>query len=55
MNDVTYNHFKSDVFSLGFCFLYVAALNFNLFYQDRDICDKKNNLFTSLNKLKLFK
>ena len=42
MNDVSHNPFKSDVFSLGFCFLYAAALNFNLLYQVRDICDNKN-------------
>ena len=42
MNDVSHNPFKSDVFSLGFCFLYAAALNFNLLYQVRDIFDNKN-------------
>ena len=42
MNDVSHNPFKSDVFSLGFCFLYAAALNFNLLYQVRDIIDSKS-------------
>ena len=32
-NDVSHNPFKSDVFSLGFCFLYAAGLNYNLLYQ----------------------
>ena len=31
-DDVSHNPFKSDVFSLGFCLLYAAALNFNLLY-----------------------
>ena len=37
--DVRHDSFKSDVFSLGFCFLYAAGLNFNLLYQVRDIKD----------------
>ena len=41
-NDVSHNTFKSDVFSLGFCFLYAADLNFNLLYKVRDITD--NNI-----------
>ena len=40
-NDVTHNPFKSDVFSLGFCFLYASALNFNLLYEVRDLMDTK--------------
>ena len=40
-DDVSHNPFKSDVFSLGFCFLYAAALNFNLLYEVRDINDSK--------------
>ena len=40
-NDVTHNPFKSDVFSLGFCFVYAAALNFNLLYEVRDILDNR--------------
>ena len=42
LNDVAHNPFKSDVFSLGFCFIYAAALNFNLLYQVRDIIDSKS-------------
>ena len=40
-DDVSHNPFKSDVFSLGFCFLYAAALNFNLLYEVRDVLDSK--------------
>ena len=40
-DDVSHNPFKSDVFSLGFCLLYAAALNFNLLYEIRDINDMK--------------
>ena len=38
-NDVSHDAFKSDVFSLGFCVLFAAGLNFNLLYQVRDITD----------------
>ena len=41
-NDVNHNPFKSDVFSLGFCFLYASALNFNLLYEVRDVLDNKS-------------
>ena len=41
-NDVSHNPFKSDVFSLGFCFLYASAMNFNLLYKVRDILDSQN-------------
>ena len=40
-DDVSHNPFKSDVFSLGFCLLYAAALNFNLLYEIRDVKDMK--------------
>ena len=36
-NDVNHDPYKSDVFSLGFCFIYAAALNFKLLYQLRDV------------------
>ena len=42
LNDVSHNPFKSDVFSLGFCFIYASALNFNLLYEVRNILDNKN-------------
>ena len=40
-NDVNHDPYKSDVFSLGFCFLYAASLNFNLLYQLREIFNSK--------------
>ena len=40
-SDVSHDSFKSDVFSLGFCFLYAAGLNFNLLYQARDITNNE--------------
>jgi hypothetical protein len=40
-NDVNHDPYKSDVFSLGFCFLYAASLNFNLLYQAREIFNSK--------------
>ena len=36
-NDVNHDPYKSDVFSLGFCFLYAATLNFDILYKVRDI------------------
>ena len=36
-NDVSHDPYKSDVFSLGFCFLYAATLNFDILYKVRDI------------------
>ena len=36
-NDFNHDLYKSDIFSLEFCFLYAAALNFNFLYQLRDI------------------
>ena len=36
-NDVNHDPYKSDVFSLGFCFLYASTLNFNILYQVREI------------------
>ena len=35
--DIIHDPYKSDVFSLGFCFLYAAALNFQLLYQVREV------------------
>ena len=37
--DIRHNSFKSDVFSLGFCFIYAASLNFNIIYEVRDVKD----------------
>ena len=38
-DDVSHNPYKSDVFSLGFCFMYSASLNFNIIYEVRDLTD----------------
>ena len=35
-SDINHNPYKSDVFSLGLCFLYAATLNFDLLYQIRN-------------------
>jgi hypothetical protein len=35
--DVRHNPFKSDVFSLGYCFIYAASLNLNIIYKIRDV------------------
>ena len=40
-DNVSHDSFKSDVFSLGFCFLYAAGLNFNLLYEVRDITNNE--------------
>ena len=40
-NDVNHDPYKSDVFSLGFCFLYAAVLDLELLYQLRDINNSK--------------
>jgi len=37
MQDVVHDPYKSDVFSLGFCFLYATTLNFQLLYQVRNV------------------
>ena len=36
-NDVTHNVYKSDVFSLGYCMIYAASLNFNIIYEIRNV------------------
>ena len=38
-NDVVHNPFKSDVFSMGFCIIYAATMNFKLLYQLRLLQD----------------
>ena len=35
--DVRHNPFKSDVFSLGYCFIYAASLNLNIIYKIRNV------------------
>ena len=51
-NDVSHDTFKSDVFSLGFCLLFAAGLNFNLLYQIRDITNNSVTEKTINNHLK---
>ena len=36
-DDIEHNPFKSDLFSLGFCFVYAATMDFNLLYDLRNI------------------
>ena len=36
-NDVRHNAYKSDVFSLGYCLIYAASLNFNIIYEIRNV------------------
>ena len=36
-----YNSFKSDIFSLGLCFLYASCLDTNILYKIREILDMK--------------
>ena len=38
-DDVKHNMYKSDVFSLGYCFLYAASLNFDIINEIRDLDD----------------
>ena len=44
--DVKHNQFKSDMFSLGYCFIYAASLKLDIIFKIRDI----NNIF-SLRKI----
>ena len=44
--NVKHNPFKSDMFSLGYCFIYAASLNLDIIFKIRDI----NNMF-SLRKI----
>ena len=36
-DDIDHDPFKSDLFSLGFCLVYAATMNFNLLYELRNI------------------
>jgi len=38
-DDVSHDPYKSDVFSLGICFMYAAALKFNIIYETRETSD----------------
>jgi len=52
-DDIEHNPFKSDLFSLGFCFVYAATMDFNLLYDLRNInndIDMKKKLNEYLKK-----
>ena len=38
-DDVSHDPYKSDVYSLGICFMYAAALKFNIIYETRETSD----------------
>ena len=40
VDDVKHNPYKSDVFSLGYCLIYAAAMNFNIIYDIRNLENK---------------
>ena len=35
--DIKHNQFKSDMFSLGYCFVYAASLDLNIIFKIRDV------------------
>ena len=53
-DDVKHDPYKSDVFSLGFCLIYAAALNLKLLYQLRDVynMEQMNNILNQQLKKK---
>ena len=40
VDDVKHDPYKSDVFSLGYCLIYAAAMNFNVIYDIRNLENK---------------
>ena len=40
VDDVKHDPYKSDVFSLGYCLIYAAAMNFNIIYDIRNLENK---------------
>ena len=40
-DNIIHNVYKSDVFSLGYCFVYSASLNFNVIHDVRNLFDMK--------------
>ena len=40
VDDVKHDPYKSDVFSLGYCFIYAGAMNFNVIYDIRNLKSK---------------
>ena len=39
LNSIEHNTYKSDVFSLGFCFVFASTLTFNSLYDIREVYD----------------
>ena len=56
MHDVNHDPYKSDVFSLGLCFLYASTLNFQILYQVRNISNNNQmkNILKQQFKKKIF-
>ena len=54
LDDVSHEPFKSDVYSLGVCFVYAATLNFKVLYEVRD-CEKNEEIKYVLEKYLKFK
>ena len=48
-DDIEHDPFKSDLFSLGFCFIFAATMDFNLIYNLRNI-NKDNEIKKQLKK-----
>jgi hypothetical protein len=49
-DDIEHDPFKSDLFSLGFCFIFAATMDFNLLYSFRNINDD-NEMKRKLNEI----
>ena len=47
--DIKHNPFKSDVFSMGYCFIYASCLDYGIFNEIRKVSDQ-NKLRTLLKK-----
>ena len=49
VDDVKHNPYKSDMFSLGYCFIYAASLNFNVIHEIRSVTNMRK-LYDTLKK-----
>ena len=49
LDDVSHEPFKSDVYSLGVCFVYASTLNYKVLYEVRD-CEKNEDIKNVLEK-----
>ena len=54
LDDVSHEPFKSDVYSLGVCFVYAATLNYKVLYEVRD-CERNEEIKYVLEKYLKFK